>query len=822
MIKRNYEPKAESQGNVNSSFSNAFSKPRESVGEKEPSQKIIKIFDFVLRFSLFAIFLGIPLFFTSFSFQGIAFEKQMYFYFWTLIALVAWASKSGYSGEMKIRKTPLDIPILAFWLTYIAATVFSVDRWHSFFGFPGDPSRGLLNITAIIVVYYLILSNFDGKMLKWIFRGIIISGAIMTFWSLLAVLGIKIIPDSIAPFFPFSLPGSIESLPVFLGALIPILMVSILKIQENEGLTKGKKNIYSISMLIILAADLFLIFSLFAYTQWAGILTGIVLFLVFILSKVVRPKETWAIIPMGVFVLILIFLMIGQVNISKINLPLSVNVPYPTAFNIAKDSLKDSFFLGYGTANYGYAFSKNLPGSFNNMGVRFLQGQGIVLESAATIGAIGTVLLIILLLIFLGVALFMLSRDKEKNKLYSLGALAAAMIMLVNILMIRVEASVLIYGVLLMSLAVAILYFESNARRDFINFSLKASPKFALALAFIYLLIFASVVFLFVFFGKIYVADLKMGSALKESKISEEGSIAKIVMAININPREGKYFTRLGQEYMTLTNQEMIKEEREKNIEKIQNYLTLAIQASKRGEELMKNDVTTVEALAQIYDNAGLYVGDALALAEEKYSRAEELEPGNPDLLVKIGQIKLKIATQEKNDTEKKRIVEESKDVFQRAADLRKNYAPAYYNLALTQEALGDLDKAIENMSSAVSFQKNSLNYVFNLARLYQSRNKGDDTKTAEGLYKQILGVNDKEINAHFNLALLYEKNDKNGEAVEELRKVLELLPEGSDQAKSQIDKMISNIQNGIENTAENLGIDQPQVNAPEESAPQE
>lgn len=821
-IKRPYEQKEEGRKISNFNFANAFSKAKEVVSEKEPSQKIIKVFDFILRFSLFAIFLGVPLFFTNFSFQGMAFEKQMYFYFWTLIALIAWASKSGYLGEMKIRKTPLDIPIIAFWLAYLAATIFSVDKWHSFFGFSGDPSRGFLNITAMIVVYYLILSNFDAKMLKWIFRGVIISGLVMITWSLLAVLGIWVIPESLASFLPLSLPGSIESLPVFLGALIPILMVSILKIQDSEKLKKSKKTVYSILMFVVLAADLFLLFSLFAYTQWAGILTGLVLFLVFVLSKVIRPKESWAVMPMAVFVLILVFLMIGQVNIAKVNLPLSVNVPYATSITIAKESLKDNFFLGYGAANFGYAFSKNLPEGFDNMGIRFFQGQGIILESIATIGAIGTIILIMLILTFLGVVLFMLSRDKERNKLYSLGTIAASIIMLVNIILIRAEASVMIYGVLLVFLAIAVLYFESGTKKEFINFSLKASPKFALALAFIYLLIFASVAFLFVFFGKVYIADLKMGSAVKQEKISEEGSITQIARAININPREGKYFTRLGQEYMTLTNQEMLKEEKERNIEKIQTYLTLAIQASKRGEELMKNDVTTVEALAQIYDNAGLYVEDALTLAEEKYTRARELEPSNPDLLIKIGQIKLKMVANKKDETEKRKIVEESKDLFQKAVDLRKNYSPAYYNLALAQEALGDLDKAIENMTNASLLQKNNLNNVFNLARLYQTRNKGDDTKTAEILYKQILGVNDKEINTHFNLGLLYEKDNKKGEAVDELKKVLELLPQGSEQARAQIEKMISNIQNGISNTAENLGIAQAQTSNSEEAQSQE
>jgi tetratricopeptide (TPR) repeat protein len=782
----------------------------------DSSKKIIASFDFVFKLSMFAIFFGIPLFFTSLSFQGASFDKQIFFYFWTLIALITWASKSGYTGEMKIRKTPLDIPIAAFWLVYLAATIFSVDKWHSFFGFSGDPSRGFLSITAMIVVYYLILSNFNAKLFKWIWKGLLVSGYIIIIRSFVAILGVKFGMS----YLPFSLPGSIESLAIFLSAFVPVLIVSIFKIFDNEKMNEKKKLIFSAIHLIALAIDLFLIFALYAYLRWPGffvglpgILIGIILFLVFVLSGNIRPKGSWAILPMAVFVTILTFWMIGQVNLSRIELPISVSVPYGTSLAIAKDSLKSNFFIGSGVANYGYAFSKNLPAGFDNMGVRFFQGQGIILESISTIGAVGTILLIVLILTFFGVSLFMLSRDKEKNKIYSLGAITSAVIILANIIMTRAEASVLIYGIILASLSLGILYFESRAEENFVNFSLKASPKFALTLAFIYLLIFASVAFLFVFFGKIYVADLKMGSAVRQDSPSEEGSITKMAQAININPREGKYFIRLGQEYMALTNQEMLKDEKSRNVDKIQSYLTLAIQSGKRGEELMKNDAGTAEALAQIYENAGLYVGDALQLAEEEYNRTRELEPNNPDTLVKLGQIKLKMVALKKDDNEKKQTVEDARDLFQKAIDIRGNYSPAFYNLSLAEEALGDLDKAIENMTNAALAERGNINYVFNLARLYQARAKGDDLKTAESLYKQILGVNDKEINTHFNLALLYEKNNKKAEAVDELNKVLSLLPQGSDQAKAQIQKMISNIQNGVPNTAENLGLNQNQGN---------
>jgi hypothetical protein len=73
----------------------------------------------VITVSLVALFFGLPLFFTGLTFQGIAFEKQIYFYVWLLIGVVAWVSKGVTTGEMRIRRTPLDIPIALFWLFYV-------------------------------------------------------------------------------------------------------------------------------------------------------------------------------------------------------------------------------------------------------------------------------------------------------------------------------------------------------------------------------------------------------------------------------------------------------------------------------------------------------------------------------------------------------------------------------------------------------------------------------------------------------------------------------------------------------------------------------
>ncbi len=793
---------------------NEMKKSIEGEDSEKNDGKVVKMLDSIFKFSLFAIFLGIPLFFTNLTFQGIAFEKQMYFYFWILIALIAWGSKSGYVGEMKIKKTPLDIPIISFWLFYLIATIFSADRWHSFVGFFGDPSRGFISITAMIILYYLVLSNFSQNLFKWLMRAVIFSGAIAIIWDLLRIFNIKLFfGEKLWSSLPVSTIGSLQSAAIFACFMIFIFMTAILKIRFNDEISNLKKNIYSFILAFFIAASLLVVLALYNYIPLfshfplAGLVIGAAFFVIFILAKIVRPKDAWTLLPMVIFIVVLAFLMIGPVNISRVNLPLNVSVPYGTASEIAKGSLGDSFFIGYGPGNYGYAFSKFLPQNFDNMNLRFFEGEGLIFESISTLGVIGTVLLIILILTFLGTSIFLLYREKERNKIYSLGVLSATIVLLINALVSQSESSIIILMVIMGTLTTGVLFMESDIKGKIMSFSLKTSPKFALTLAFISLLIFASVAFLFVFFGKIYAADLYMGQAIRSEKVSEEGSIAKIGKAINLNQKESRYFSRLGQEYLVLTNDEMLKGEQERDINKIKAYLASGVQAGVFGRNLMPKDVNSVETLAQIYENSGIYLAEGYESAAKEYQKALELEPNNPAFYVRLGIVKTKIAATKEKSEDKKVLIEEAKELFKQAIEVRKNFDSAYYNLASTEEALGQMDEAIEDMKKAVSIQGNNVNYVFNLARMLQSRGKDDDNKIAEALFKQILGVNDKEINTHFNLGLLYEKTSRKAEAAAEYAKVIELLPEGSEKTKEQLDKMIGNIKNGIENTPESLGL---------------
>ena len=791
---------------------------RQNAPQQESSENkgslAVRIADMVVQISFVMICFGFPIFFTGLTFQGIAFDKQIFFYFWILLALVSWAVKGVISGEMKIRKTPLDIPLLAFWFVYLLATIFSIDKWHSFWGIFGDPSRGFVNITALVILYYLIVSTFDLKKFIWMLSGIIASGAVIALWTTLAIFNIKFLPNSINQFAPVSLVGSFTGLGMFFSALLPLIITAIFKIKDSEKASKRTKSILLPALMIEVLLVLFLIFALFGFVPWVGLLIGIGFFLIYILSQIIRPAGGVVWVPMATFVIILMLLMIGGAKIAKINMPVEVSPSYKLSTVVAKSSIKDHFLLGSGPGMYSYAFSLYRPQDFNQnplFGLRFSQGAGIILEGISTIGVIGTIVLILLILTFISVALYLLSTDKEKNKIYSLGTLTAALIMIINGVSLSTGGPMLIFGVLLGMMSMGILLYESNLE-NYLTLSLKASPKFALAFAFLFMVISAGVVFLFVSVGKIFIADAYAGSAVRETSVND-ASLSKLTNAINLYNREGRYYTQLGQEYMVLANNESAKGQQDQDVNAIKTDLNNAIYAGKQASDMQPKDVSAVEALAQIYENSALYVSDSISFAEQTYIQAQSLEPNNPNYFVKLGQLKAAEAGTKQDPGAKKQLIQEANDLFQKSIDLKQDFDAGYYNLALAKEALGDLDGAIDAAGKAFSIDRNNggqnLTYAFTLARLYQERGNGDDYKYAEALYKSILSVNSKEVNTQISLGLLYEKEKQKDQAIAQYQAVLDNLPASAGDSKTQVQKMIDTVKSGGSNLT-NTNVQQP------------
>ncbi|MFH0854357.1 MAG: hypothetical protein V1891_02605 [bacterium] len=234
-------------------------KAEQSVKQGEGrNPSITKVYDFVITASLILMFLGLPLFFTNMTLQGLGFEKQMYFYIILLVGLFAWVIKAIAEGHILIKRTPLDIPIIIFLLAILGSSIFSVNKWASFMGGWGIPAKSFISILAMALFYWFMISNITMKRLNAILAafatsiGLICFIFILNFFSLnligwvLGAIGLKIQPNAVWMNGGFNTIGLLSNLEIFISAAI-LIIVGILGSLTHPPSQRGVRGDFSMA-----------------------------------------------------------------------------------------------------------------------------------------------------------------------------------------------------------------------------------------------------------------------------------------------------------------------------------------------------------------------------------------------------------------------------------------------------------------------------------------------------------------------------------------------------------------------------------------------
>ncbi|MFA5986924.1 MAG: hypothetical protein WC819_06280 [Parcubacteria group bacterium] len=795
---------------------------------RSDTSRAMNILDIFVTWCIFMLFFGLPLFFVNVTYQGVNFEKQYYFYLWSFLGIVALIARGMLGGRIEIRRTPLDIPLAVLWVSVLISTIFSVDKYHSVFGFFDNPVSGLVSITALILTYYLVVSHISKKRIMLLWWTIVASGGIVTVWSFMATM--RFVPQKVLDHVIASLTGSFSSLAIFLGMLVPIFIISFAVIKDDvRGSVRAK--IVAFFIIVFVALDIFTLSTLYGYVRWLIILAAMAMLLVFFISRSVKVSQSISTFTIITFLVLFGLMSFGQPIVTRTAIQTEAMIDYSLSLKVATQAFKSRPIFGSGPSTYGYDFSLYRPKDLNKTGrydLRFFSDRGVFLESVSTLGIVGVVALIIILLTYINTVLhaFMRSKDEE-IKVISLGLFVASFIMIVYGAFWAVDGAIILYGVLMSALLMGILRNSLGEGSDSkLVLSTTASPQYALSFAFLSILVAVGVIFGFVTLGKMFVADVHAGNALRARSAGDfERSSVLFQKAVTLNGQEGRYYTVISQYGLDLANVESAKPEGERNDENVKTYITGSTGTASVGRNLMPNDVLANETKGFVFENSGGYVSDALYTAMDAYAKAQELEPQNPYLDVAIGKLKL-VEAQSKADSavdEKKALINEAKGFFESARDKTtfdyngksiSGFAPAHYYISVVEEALGNVDAAIDAMTTALQVtvaEDNSgsnqqqvlsrqINYGFNLARLLQVRGTEGDMKNAENLLVQIIGINDQEVNSHLNLGLLYEQTNRKDQAIEEYKKILAILSESDTKARENIQKLIDTVEQGGSN----------------------
>lgn len=147
--------------------------------------KIVNYCNKIIEYSFYALFLLVPLAFTSSTSELFEFNKMWLTFTISAIIGCGWAIKIILTKEFRIQKTPLDIPIILFLVSQIISTAYSLDIHLSLWGYYSRFNGGLLSIIDYIFLYYAFVTNFNSfAIVKKNLLASLTSGIIVALWGL--------------------------------------------------------------------------------------------------------------------------------------------------------------------------------------------------------------------------------------------------------------------------------------------------------------------------------------------------------------------------------------------------------------------------------------------------------------------------------------------------------------------------------------------------------------------------------------------------------------------------------------------------------------
>lgn len=512
---------------------------------------------------------------------------------------------------------------------------------------------------------------------------------------------------------------------------------------------------------------------------YLGFLTG--LFVVAVLFLLTTPHRKLKIITASALLLFLLlaiiiinfktasfiknFPVIGE--LANLNLKDGTATTRIMAWRIAIDSWREKQILGWGPENFYYAFNKYLDPKFMEKGgyyeTWFDRPHNAVLETLATRGAVG---LVMLLSIFLFILINSFRQEKrgkigQSEFIFSAGLLSAYFVQ--NLFVFDQPTSYLLFYLILAWLQST----YTNQGTKQISFSKKYEGLSNTFLLVVIIIMFSSTFyFIYLFNIKSWQgAKLTVEAAKEITKNFTSGfELYKRAAAIK-SPYQDDVEGFLGR---AIHDRLIITPEfARKYKDYIQETITIL-------EELVKNhpdDVFNIMTLSQFYVVIGQIEPAYFEKADRLLEQAVRLSPARQQVYYawarsKVAQVKY----------------DEARDILQKVVNFSPTIGESYWYLGIVEDATNNKTKALQYMEEALAkgYTWKSLGEILFMARIADETSQG---KRVVELLKEALGRS-KQANLYQMLSTAYAKVGNTEEAKKALERAIDLNPKIIEKSK--------------------------------------
>ena len=757
------------------------------------TQNSVKIWQKISKTTILSLIFLLPLFFLPFASNVLDFNKQALLVVFVLVSFFAWLLKSLIEEKINLDTSKFNLIPAIFLVVTILSTLFSSYKYGSFWGWPLVVAPSLLTVLALIILYFLILHLFrkPEEIFGLIFV-LMISGLIVSLFSLFQVFGKFALPFDFAKLNSFNTIGSTNSLAIFMAIILPLAAILVF-ISKNRWLKSLISLFLGLSLILLLAINF--------QTAWLVLLISSSIILIFGISRREMFNLRWLFLPM-LFLAVALFALVIKTSVFPIvTLPAEISPSFSASLKIAWETMKESnspfsWLFGSGPGTFVYDYSKYKPLDINQTefwATRFSSSPSELIDKLATTGIFGflSFLAVIIASILVGFRAVMSKEEKKDSLVWmmTIGVLSSLIGSVIGLLFYPGNVSLMF----LFWLLVALIFSLSGSKSK--TFNLQAVSGLAegksktgtslMTMGVSSTFIAVLIVSMFIFFiqGQRFFAEANYMKALASVQKSDNDTAIKYLnTAIRLtDEKQDNYWRDLSQVYLFRINEELQKKDltQEKMSQNVSNFISLLVGAAKSSTDSSPKNVANWTIRGYVYRNIIPLITSSDEWAVKSYEEAIKLDPKNPSIYTDFGQIYTTRADSLEKETEKASEKQEALNLakinFQKALDLKSDYAPARFQLAMIDIRENKIKDAIVKLEQTKEIAPFDAGLGFQLGLIYQMDKQIDK---AQAEFERVIVLDPNYVNAKYFLGLIYDDKGQKEKALEQFEKIAQLNPD--------------------------------------------
>ena len=748
--------------------------------------KIVALCEQVIKWGLYILAFLVPVFFLPFTANILELNKQLLLLVFSLFFLIAWLGKIIASGQLKLKKSLLNLGIILFLIFYLISAAVSKNLYQSLVGGNGMVQEAFFSLFALVIIFFVLVNNLKNRSeVQNVIFALTLSAFLAGIYGMLQLAGKFVFPWDFVKNTNFNTVGSVNALEIFLGGMLVLSAVLF----AESGTARWRQIFYGV------AAGFFLlmVLSINFPNVWWGLLAATVVIIGLGIMSRKQLSQYRLILPMVILAFAVLMLMPIRFNIfgSWLKVPVEISPSLRATVDIGKQALKSNLFFGTGPGNYAYDYGLYRSTVLNQTdfwNVRFSAGFSKVTSFPATIGLFGSLLWVVLVIIFAIYGFIRLVKRSGRNWVLALAIFSAWF--LLAVLQFLYTTNLTLEFAFWMIMGLAFLTLKSLTPRteeetveeaDFTQLEatiaeFERTSPLASIFSFVLVIVLVATISVLYLGGSYYYADILYQRGLVDAQGNslENGSVV-ISRAVMLNPYNDLYLRTLAQAALMRVDAEFGKPQSAERDSGIQNLVATAINIAKRSTDLAPLNVDNWVQRASIYRAVMPYTAGADQWAIDSYSEATRLEPQNPFYFLELGRSYVLAADllSSVQDAEQKvkreGYLSKAEEALSTSVSLKPDYSPSIYQLALLYDYEGKLDQAVTRMKETRDINPQDVGVAFQLGLLYYKQLNWD---AAGAEFERAVLLDNNYSNARYFLGLIYDRQGNKVAAIEQFEKI--------------------------------------------------